>query len=71
MGESETAQDFDFLTIDEARQALHIGVSTLWRLIAKGDVAVVRIAGRTFIERDELRRLVAARRERAGTVRSP
>jgi len=50
----------------EARRSRLGGMSrqTLWRLHRDGEIAVVRIGQRVFLERSELDRFVNVRRER-------
>ena len=54
------------LSIEEARAILRLSRATIWRRIAAGELPVVRITGRTLIERDALRAFIAARRPRRG-----
>lgn len=55
----------DLLTVDEAAEALRVSRATLYRLIAREEIEVVKIAGRTLIDRDEVRRLVDESRQPA------
>lgn len=61
----QTVEAVDLLTIGEAANELRIHERTLFRLIARCDLAVVRVAGRTLIERREIRRFVAERTQPA------
>lgn len=59
---ASTAAAVDLLTIDEASAALRVSDATIYRLMRQGDLAVIRIRRRTFIERSELDRLLDTRR---------
>ena len=48
------------MSIKEAAQRLAISEGLLWKLIKRGDVAVIRLGGRTLIATHELRRLIGA-----------
>lgn len=54
----------DRLTLREAHEWLRVSPVTLYRLMARGEIAVVRIGRRTFVERSELERFIASRRTR-------
>ncbi|MDR3493356.1 MAG: helix-turn-helix domain-containing protein [Ancalomicrobiaceae bacterium] len=45
--------------VDDACRALGIGRTTLYGLIACGQLKAIKIAGRTLIPRSEIERLVA------------
>ena len=47
----------DLLTIEEARQALHIGYATIYRWIKVKKIRPVKLDGRTLITKDEVERL--------------
>lgn len=59
-------EDVDLLTIDETAAVLRVSDATVYRLMRRGDLAVIRIRRRTFIERRELDRLLET--QRAGTT---
>lgn len=48
------------MSIREAAEKLGVSQALLWKLIRKGDVAVVRLGGRTLVAADELRRLLTS-----------
>lgn len=50
----------DALSIREAAARLSVSQALLWKLIRKGDIAVVRLGGRTLVADHELRRLLRA-----------
>lgn len=52
----------ELLTTAEACAELRIGRSTLFKLLKDGDLVATKIAGRTFLTRDELVRYVDLRR---------
>lgn len=56
------SQAADLLTIDEAATALRVSDATVFRLMRRGDLRVVRLGRRTLIERVELDRLIEERR---------
>jgi excisionase family DNA binding protein len=47
--------------IKDAARALGISSSTVWRLVASGDLSVFRILGRTLITHKELERFIDER----------
>jgi excisionase family DNA binding protein len=55
------------LSIAEARGLLGISEAGIYRLIGRGDLALVEVGGRRLIEPAELRRFVAARLVRRRT----
>jgi len=57
-------QRVQLFTVSEAADALHLHPSTLRRLIARGDLPVVRIGVSIRLEVEELVRFVEARRFR-------
>lgn len=56
-GESKPAG----LSIPEAAGEIGVSVTTVGRMIARGDIAPVRIGGRVVIPRQEVERVLAAR----------
>ena len=49
------------LSVNEACQVLGVSVSTVWRMIRRGDLASVRVGGRRLIPEDALEARVRAR----------
>lgn len=56
----------DLLTLREAHEKLRVSPMTLYRLMARGELATIKIGRRTFVETEELRRFVDRRRTRRG-----
>lgn len=52
----------DLLTVREAYEELRVSRRKLFQMIRDGELRVVRLGRRTFIERDELRALVERNR---------
>lgn len=50
------------LTLEETEQILKVSRGTIYRLMRSGELPVVRIGGRTLVERPVLRDFIAARR---------
>ncbi len=50
------------VTVAEAGEALGVSVSTVWRLIRRGDLPSIRKGGRRLIPRQALEKREAARR---------
>lgn len=46
------------MTVPEAHQALRVCRGTLYRMIRRGDITIVKLRGRTFIEHTEINRLI-------------
>jgi excisionase family DNA binding protein len=70
---AETATDAlePLYSLSEARQILGISRTSIYRLIERGDLAVVELGGRRLVEPEALRKLIDSRRRRRDTVRSP
>jgi excisionase family DNA binding protein len=49
------------LSVPEAARFIGIGTSTLWRLIARGEINPIRIGRSTRVCRDDLNRWLATR----------
>lgn len=45
-------------TVDEAAQALGVGVTTMWTMLREGDVVAKKVRGRTVVPREELVRVI-------------
>nr|WP_314431445.1 helix-turn-helix domain-containing protein [uncultured Brevundimonas sp.] len=45
-------------TVDEAAQALGVGVTTMWTMLREGEVVAKKVRGRTVVPRDELLRVI-------------
>jgi excisionase family DNA binding protein len=56
------------LGLEETADRLGMTSRTVWRLIARGDLTVVRLPGvrRTLIDTEDLARLIAAGKRRVG-----
>ncbi|MBE2212120.1 MAG: helix-turn-helix domain-containing protein [Xanthomonadaceae bacterium] len=52
-------------TIADAANAIGIGKSTLWRLIAKGEIKAFPVGRRTLITEEEIKRFVREKSEAA------
>jgi excisionase family DNA binding protein len=50
------------LSVAEARAVLRISESGVYRLLRRGELAAVKVGGRTLIEPAAIRRFIAARR---------
>ncbi len=50
------------LTLPEFREVVKVSRASMYRLIADGELGTVKIRGRTFIEKNELRRFIEAHR---------
>ncbi len=51
------------MTIPEASQMLRIGLTNLYKLISENALITVRIGKRRFVEKAEIERFIAERRE--------
>lgn len=45
-------------TVDEAAQALGVGVTTMWTMLREGEVVAKKVRGRTVVPREELLRVI-------------
>ena len=52
-------------TIDEAAALIGIGRTTLYGLIGKGDLPIVKIGKRTLVRHDDLTRLLTPKEKKA------
>lgn len=52
------------LTVREAQAVLHISKPSMWRLIGRGALPVIRVGHRTMIDPGDLRTFIAVNRER-------
>lgn len=52
----------DLLTVREAHEELRVSRRKLFQLIRDGDLRVVKLGGRTLVEREELRSLIERNR---------
>lgn len=50
------------LTLPETAQALRVSEATIYRLMRRGEISVIKLNGRTLVEATELRRLINERR---------
>ena len=54
------------LTVPDVAEQLHVGRSTVYRWVATGQLASVRLSGRTLrFRQDDIERFIRARRSRA------
>jgi excisionase family DNA binding protein len=60
--ESAHTLPLDLLTIREAHEELRVSRRKLFQLIRDGELAAVKLGGRTLVEREELRRLIERNR---------
>lgn len=51
------------LTLDEVQRLLRLSQQTVWRLMKRGELPVVRIGGRVLVRREDLERFIEERRQ--------
>jgi len=55
-------------TINEVAQTLRISYRSVGRLIDRGELAFVKVGGRSFVEESELAAFIARNRKRRGVA---
>jgi len=59
---TQTTKIEPLLSLVETREVLGVSRMTLWRIVDRGDLPVVRIGGRPLFDPEDLRAFIAANR---------